>query len=91
MLYIDGAHRCAPARNDIRSWAGAARGGSLLIHDAFSSAGVTMAIARELLLGERFRYVERSCSLVCYRCDLDSSLRARAANSAPASPRRPGS
>ena len=83
VLYIDGAHRYAPARNDIRSWgARVAPGGSLLIHDAFSSAGVTRAIARELLLGARFRYVDRSRSLVRYRCDLDSSPRARVANTA---------
>ena len=35
---------------------GCAPGGTLLIHDAFSSVGVTLAIGRHLLIGRRFRY-----------------------------------
>ena len=47
VLYIDGAHRYGPARDDIRDWgARVADGGTLLIHDAFSSVGVTLAIVR---------------------------------------------
>ena len=42
----------------------------MLIHDSFSSIGVTLAIVRELLLGRRFRYVGRSRSLAEYRADL---------------------
>ena len=83
VLYIDGAHRYGPARTDIRDWgARVAPGGRLLIHDAFSSVGVTLAIARELLLGRRFRFEHRSRSLAVYRADLDGSWRARAANAA---------
>ena len=71
VLYIDGAHRYRPARADIRDWgARVADGGELLIHDAFSSIGVTLAILRELMFGGRFRYVGRSRSLVRYRADL---------------------
>ena len=71
VLYIDGAHRYRPARADIRDWgARVADGGELLIHDAFSSVGVTLAIVRELVFGGRFRYVDRSRSLVRYRADL---------------------
>jgi predicted O-methyltransferase YrrM len=71
VLYIDGAHRYGPARTDIREWgARVPGGGTLLIHDAFSSIGVTLAILRELLLGGKFRYVGRSRSLVEYRADL---------------------
>ena len=78
VLYVDGAHRYAPARADIRDWGGrVAPGGTLLIHDAFSSVGVTLAIFRELVFGRRFRYVERSRSLAIYRADLHGS---RAAN-----------
>ena len=47
-----------------------ADGGTLLIHDAFSSVGVTAAIVRELVFGRRFRYVGRSRSLAEYRADL---------------------
>jgi len=72
VLYIDGAHRFAPARADIRDWGRrVADGGSLLIHDSFSSVGVTLAILRELTFGRRFRYVGRSRSLTIYSADLD--------------------
>jgi predicted O-methyltransferase YrrM len=67
MLYIDGAHRFAPARDDIRRWGGrVAEGGTLLIHDAFSSVGVTLAIAAELLASGGWRYAGRSRSLAQY-------------------------
>lgn len=67
VLYIDGAHRHALARADIRGWgARVGDGGTMLIHDAFSSVGVTLAIVLELLFGNRFRYVERSRTLVRY-------------------------
>jgi len=71
LLYIDGAHRYSFARDDIRDWTPrVAPGGTLLIHDSFSSVGVTLAILRELVLGGRFRYVGRSRSLTTYRADL---------------------
>ncbi len=83
LLYIDGAHRYAPARADVRNWGvKVAAGGALLIHDSFSSLGVTMAIARELLFGRRFRFVGRSRSLALYRADLPAGLSARATNAA---------
>ena len=72
VLYIDGAHRYGPARADIRNWGSRlADGGTMLIHDSFSSIGVTLAILRELLLGRRLRYVGRSRSLAIYRADLE--------------------
>lgn len=72
VLYIDGAHRFAPARADIRDWgAEVADGGTLLIHDSFSSIGVTGAIMRELAWSRRFRYVGRTRSLTIYRADAD--------------------
>ena len=81
VLYIDGAHRYRPARADIRDWgARVAAGGTMLIHDSFSSVGVTGAIMRELLAGRRFRYVGRTRSLTEYRADLDGSPRSRAVN-----------
>jgi predicted O-methyltransferase YrrM len=75
VLYIDGAHRYAPARADIRDWGRrVADGGTLLIHDSFSSIGVTCAIGRELFWSRRFRYVGRSRSLTEYRADLGADL-----------------
>lgn len=81
VLFVDGAHRYAPARDDIRDWgARVAPGGTLLIHDSFSSIGVTAAILRLLACGRRFRYVGRSRSLAEYRADLPAGGRARVAN-----------
>jgi predicted O-methyltransferase YrrM len=83
VLYIDGAHGYAPARSDIRSWGPRVEpDGVLLIHDAFSSFGVTLAITRELMFGRRFRYAGRSRSLAEYRADLGPGRRARVINSA---------
>ena len=68
LLYVDGAHRYAPARDDIARWGERVRpGGALLIHDAFSSIGVTLAILRLLAFGSGYRYVGRSRSLAEYR------------------------
>ena len=67
VVYVDGAHRYGPARVDIERWGARVRpGGTLLIHDAFSSIGVTLAIARVLLMGGEFRYVGRTGSLAEY-------------------------
>lgn len=81
VLYVDGAHRYAPALADIRSWGDkVADGGTLLIHDSFSSIGVTMAILRHLTFGSRWRYVGRSRSMTIYRADL-SGVGSRVTNS----------
>ena len=46
LLYVDGAHRYGPARDDLARWGARVRpGGRMLVHDAFSSIGVTLAIA----------------------------------------------
>jgi len=81
LLYIDGAHRYAPALTDIRSWgARVAPGGTMLIHDSFSSIGVTAAILRSLLFDRRFRYVGRSRSMTIYRADLGGGAGTRLGN-----------
>ena len=68
LLYIDGAHRYHPAKADIERWgAKVAPGGTLLIHDTFSSVGVTLAIGATLLTSPRFRYVGRSGTMAEYR------------------------
>ena len=67
LLYIDGAHRFRPARLDIIGWgARVDDGGTMLIHDSFSSVGVTLAIIASLFFGGRFRYLGRSGSLTEY-------------------------
>jgi predicted O-methyltransferase YrrM len=80
VLFIDGAHRYRPALADIRAWGRrVASGGTLLIHDAFSSVGVTAAIATELLGSRRYRYLGREGSLARYRVEPQQG-RARIAN-----------
>ncbi len=80
VLYVDGAHRYGPALADIRAWGDkVGDGGTLLIHDSFSSIGVTMAILRPLAFGSRWRYVGRSRSMTIYRADL-SGLKLRIIN-----------
>lgn len=67
LLYVDGAHAYRPASEDIARWgARVAPGGRLLVHDAFSSVGVTLAIGRLLLAGTGFRYAGRTGSLAEY-------------------------
>jgi predicted O-methyltransferase YrrM len=68
LLFIDGAHRYRPARDDIERWAARVRpGGTLLIHDAFNAIGVTAAQTRLLVFGSAFRYAGRTGSLAEYR------------------------
>jgi predicted O-methyltransferase YrrM len=81
LLYIDGAHRFGPARDDLARWGRRVPdGGRLLVHDAFSSVGVTLALLATVLLGRRFRYVGRSGSLVEYEVRaMDARARLRSA------------
>lgn len=68
MLHVDGAHRYGPARSDIADWgARVVDGGSMLVHDAFSSVGVTLALATTVMLSGGWRYAGRSGSLAEYR------------------------
>jgi predicted O-methyltransferase YrrM len=67
LLYVDGAHRYAPARADIEQWgARVTDGGSMLIHDSFSAIGVTLAQTRVLMLSRAWRYLGRVGSLARY-------------------------
>jgi predicted O-methyltransferase YrrM len=67
LLYVDGAHRFAPARDDLRRWgARVAPGGAMLVHDAFSSVGVTLALLAECTGSARWRYAGRTGSLAEY-------------------------
>jgi predicted O-methyltransferase YrrM len=82
VLYIDGAHRFGPARADIVAWGNRVNpSGLMLIHDSFSSIGVTLAILHELTFGARFRYVCRERSLAVYQA-VPLRGRVRLANSA---------
>ena len=82
VIYIDGAHRYGPARADIVRWGDkVAPGGTLLIHDSFSSVGVTLALLVTLVFGAQFRYVGRSGTMTEYRRE-PLGFAARAVNAA---------
>ena len=68
LLYIDGAHRFGPARADIVDWGNkVSGGGTMLIHDSFSSIGVTLALVSTTFGSAKWRYVGRSQSMAEYR------------------------
>lgn len=64
LLYVDGAHRYAPALADLRDWGARVRpGGTMLVHDTFSSVGVTLATLRTLAASPGWAYAGRDGSL----------------------------
>lgn len=64
LLYVDGAHRYRPALADVRDWGARVRpDGRMLVHDAFSSVGVTLALLRAVVFSRRWRYAGRDGSL----------------------------
>ena len=79
LVYVDGAHRYRPARDDLARWGGrVGAGGKLMVHDAFSSVGVTLAILRLMTFGRSFRYAGRTGSLAEYeRVPVEGAARAR--------------
>lgn len=57
LLFIDGAHDYLTVADDIRSWSPRVQpGGSILVHDAFSSIGVTKAVLRHMGFNSAFDY-----------------------------------
>jgi methyltransferase family protein len=79
LLYVDGAHRFGPARADLAGWgARVAPGGAMLVHDSFSSVGVTLALLTECVFSSRWRYAGRAGSLAEYeRASLHGRARVR--------------
>ena len=64
VLFVDGAHRYGPALDDLRHWGDRVPvGGTMLVHDSFSSIGVTGALLRHVLLHRGWRYRGRARSL----------------------------
>ena len=77
LLFVDGAHRLGPARADIVRWGDrVADGATMLVHDAFSSVGVTLALLSTTAISRRWRYKGRVGSLAEYlRTDLSAFAR----------------
>lgn len=67
LLYIDGKHDYWTVSDDLRWTDHVVAGGAVLVHDAYSSIGVTLAILRHVLLGRDLRYVRRDGSLALFR------------------------
>ncbi len=63
LLYIDGKHDYRTATDDLRWTAFLPRGATVLVHDSFSSIGVTLALLRGVLPGWTLRYAGRAGSL----------------------------
>lgn len=63
MLYIDGKHDYWTARDDLRWTCHLPPGAPVLIHDSFSSIGVTLALLAHVLPRRSPRYVGRVGSL----------------------------
>lgn len=85
VLYVDGAHRLRPAAADLRQWgARVSPGGRLLVHDSFSSVGVTLALGREVIGRRGWRYRGRDGSLTEYERGPRLTVAERAAEVAAA-------
>jgi hypothetical protein len=84
LLYVDGALRFGPARGDLARWgARVAPGGWMLVHDAFSSIGVTGALLVECAASGRWRYARRTGSLAEYeRLTVPQGVAGRVGNAA---------
>lgn len=63
LLYIDGKHDYWTYVDDLRWSAHMPPGAEILVHDCFSSIGVTSGTVAKVLLGSRYSYLDRSRSL----------------------------
>lgn len=66
-LYIDGKHDYWTLSDDLRWAEHLPEGASVLIHDCYSSIGVTLGILAHVLPGKRLRYERRAGSLALFR------------------------
>ena len=66
LLYIDGKHDYWTLSDDLKWATHLPRGAAILIHDAFSSIGVTLGILAHVLPSRSLRYVLRSGSMALF-------------------------
>lgn len=66
LLYIDGKHDYWTFTDDLRWAAFLPEGGRVLVHDAFSSIGVTLGVLAKVLPSSSLRYLERSDSMALF-------------------------
>jgi len=63
LLYIDGKHDYWTVSDDLRWTEHVPQAGRVLIHDCYSSIGVTLGVLRHVLPSSRLRYLDRTGSL----------------------------
>jgi hypothetical protein len=63
LLYIDGKHDYWTFTDDLRWSAWLPDGGEILVHDCYSSIGVTLGVLAKVLPSRRYRYLDRSDSM----------------------------
>jgi predicted O-methyltransferase YrrM len=64
LLYIDGKHSYWTFTDDLRWSQHLVPGGEVIVHDCFSSVGVTSGVLATVLPGRRYTYLGRTGSLV---------------------------
>ncbi len=67
MLYIDGKHDYWTLSDDLRWSVHLPQGAAVVIHDCFSSIGVTLGILRHVLFGSTLAYERRADSQALFR------------------------
>jgi predicted O-methyltransferase YrrM len=67
LLYIDGKHDYWTLSDDLRWAVHLPEGGAVVIHDCFSSIGVTLGVLRHVLFGSGLAYERRSDSQALFR------------------------
>lgn len=67
LLFIDGKHDVWTVRDDLRWARHVVPGGPVLVHDCFSSVGVTLGVVGHVLSGGELRYEGRVGSLAFFR------------------------
>jgi predicted O-methyltransferase YrrM len=67
LLYIDGKHDYWTLSDDLRWAVHLSPGAGVVVHDSFSSIGVTLGILRHVLLGSSLAYERRSDSQALFR------------------------
>jgi predicted O-methyltransferase YrrM len=69
LLYIDGKHDYWTVTDDLRWSAFVVPGGEVLIHDCFSSIGVTSGVLAKVLPSRRLAFADRVGSLARFRLE----------------------
>ena len=72
-LYIDGKHDYWTLSDDLKWAEHLPEGAPVLVHDCFSSIGVTLGVIAHVLPSKRLRYEHREGSLAVFRCGRPST------------------